>query len=52
MRQGDIVRSVNRHAVHRATQAVQELRRIEARQPAFLIVWRDGNETLVQMRKE
>jgi serine protease Do len=52
MQQGDIVRSVNRRAVHRATQAVQELRRIETGQPAFLIVWRDGNETLVQMRKE
>jgi serine protease Do len=52
MRQGDIVRSVNRHAVHRAAQAVQELRRIGTGQPAFLIVWRDGNETLVQMRKE
>lgn len=52
VRPGDIVRSVNRQAVHTAADAVGALERIEAGGSAFLLIWRDGNEMLVQVRKE
>lgn len=52
LQQGDIVLSVNRHAVHNAAEAVQDLRRIQAGRPAFLLVWRAGNELLIEMRGE
>ena len=50
--EGDVVLSVNRHPVQNAVDATQQLRRIDVGQPAFLLVWRDGNEMLVQMRSE
>ena len=50
--EGDVVRSVNRHTVHDASEARQQLRQIGTGQPAFVLVWRDGNEMLVQMRSE
>jgi S1-C subfamily serine protease len=49
---GDIVRSVNRQAVHNAADAIRELRGIEPGASAFLLIWRGGNEQLVQMRRE
>lgn len=52
LQQGDIVRSVNRQTVHNAAEAVRELRRIETGASTFLLIWRDGNEMLLQMRKE
>jgi serine protease Do len=50
--EGDVVVRVNRHAVRDTTDASAQLRRIESGQPAFVLVWRDGNEMLVQMRSE
>jgi serine protease Do len=50
--EGDVVLSVNRHPVQSAIDATQQLRRIDLGQPAFLLVWRDGNEILVQIRRE
>jgi serine protease Do len=52
LRHGDIVRSVNRQAVHAAADAVRALERIEAGSSAFLLVWRDGSDVMVQVRKE
>jgi serine protease Do len=50
--QGDIVRRVNRQAVHNAADAIRELRGIEPGASAFLLIWRSGNEQLVEMRRE
>jgi len=52
LKQGDVVLSINRHAVHNVSEAAEQLRRVEAGQPAFLLVWRDGNELFVQGRRE
>jgi len=52
LKEGDVVLSVNRQAVHNAAEAAEQLRRIRADQPAFLLVWRDGNEVFVQGRRE
>jgi len=49
---GDIVRAINRHPVHTAAEAKNELRRIEPRRPIFLLVWRHGTEVFLQMRKD
>jgi serine protease Do len=50
--EGDVVLSVNRRTVQDAAEARQQLRQIAPRQPAFVLVWRNGNEMLVQMRRE
>jgi serine protease Do len=50
--EGDVVVRVNRHAVRNSADASAQLRGIEPGQPAFILVWRDGNEMLVQMRSE
>ena len=44
---GDIIRAVNRHPVHTAAEARNELRRIEPRRPIFLLVWRHGTEVFL-----
>jgi serine protease Do len=49
---GDIVRKVNRQPVRTATEATRELQRIPAGQPAFVLVWRDGRERLLEMRRD
>jgi S1-C subfamily serine protease len=51
-RQGDITRSVNRQQIHTASDAVRELRRIAAGASVLLLIWRDENELLLQMRRE
>jgi serine protease Do len=50
--EGDVVLSVNRHSVHDAAEAGQQLGHIAAGQPIFVLVWRDGNEMLVLLRSE
>jgi serine protease Do len=52
LQQGDIVRSVNRQTVRNAADTVRELRRIESGASVFVLIWRDGNDILVQMRRE
>ena len=49
---GDIIRAINRRPVHTAAEATRELRRIEPRSPIFLLVWRQGTEVFLQMRKD
>lgn len=49
---GDVVREVNRREVHTAAQARAELQRIQTGQPVFVLVWREGREVFVQMRKD
>jgi len=50
--EGDIVRKVNQRIVHTAAEATRELQRIQARRPTFVIVWRGGQETLVEMHRD
>jgi serine protease Do len=52
MHRGDVVVSINRQAVHNAGEAERTLRQIEDGHPAFLLVWRDGSEVLVEMQRE
>ena len=49
---GDIIRAINRRPIHTAAEAKKELRRIARRTPIFLLVWRDGQELFLQMRKD
>ena len=49
---GDVIRAINRHPVHTAAEATAELRRIEPRQPIFMLVWRHGREVFLQLRKD
>jgi len=50
--QGDVVRKVNRRTVHTAAEATRELQGIEAGRPAFLLIWRNGNQMLIEMQRD
>jgi S1-C subfamily serine protease len=50
--EGDIVRKVNRRIVHTAAEATRELQRVQVGRPTFVVVWRAGRETLVEMHRE
>lgn len=50
--EGDIVRKVNRRVVHTAAEATRELQLSQAGRPTFVIVWRGGRETLVEMQRD
>ena len=49
---GDIVHKVNRHTVHTAAETRHELKRIPTGSAVFLLIWRDGDEQLVEMGTE
>ena len=49
---GDIITTVSRRGVHSAGEALQELGRVEAGQPVFMLVWRRGVEMFLQMRRD
>jgi serine protease Do len=49
---GDVIRAVNGARVHGPTEAREKLRRVEPRTPIFLLVWRDGVELFLEMRKD
>jgi S1-C subfamily serine protease len=50
--EGDVVRKVNRRIVHTAAEATQELQRVQVGHPTFVVVWRGGRETLVEMQRD
>jgi serine protease Do len=50
--EGDIVRKVNQRVVHTAAEVTRELQRVPAGRPTFVIVWRGGRETLVEMQRD
>jgi serine protease Do len=52
LRQGDVIMSVNRQAVSSAADAGRELQRIPAGRIAQILVWRDGNEVFVTVKKD
>jgi S1-C subfamily serine protease len=49
---GDIVRRVNQHTVHTAAETLHELQRIPTGSAVFLLIWRNGDEQLVEMGTE
>ena len=46
---GDVVRKVNRQTTRTAAEAMHELRRMRTGGTAFLLIWRDGDELLVEL---
>jgi serine protease Do len=52
LRKGDVVRRVNRRETHSAADASSELDTIRGAGPAFILVWRDGRDVLLQMRRD
>jgi serine protease Do len=52
MRRGDVVVEVNRHPVTSATDALRELGSVNSGEPAYVLFWRDGVQSFVELRKE
>jgi serine protease Do len=48
---GDVILEVNRQKVANVSQITRELQKVQAGQPVFLLVWRDGNTTFITMTK-
>ena len=49
---GDVVRRVNQRTTRTAAEAMHELRRMPTGRTAFLLIWRNGEEILVEMPTE
>jgi serine protease Do len=52
LRQGDVIMAVNRVPVSSAADAGRELQRVPAGRIAQILVFRDGNEVFVTVKKE
>ena len=48
---GDVILEVNRQKVANVSQVTRELQKVQPGQPAFMLVWRDGNNIFVTMTK-
>jgi serine protease Do len=48
---GDVILEVNRQKVANESQVTRELQKVQLGQPAFMLVWRDGNNVFVTMTK-
>ena len=48
---GDVILEVNRQKVQNVSQITRELQKVQNGQPAFMLVWRDGNNVFVTMTK-
>jgi serine protease Do len=51
LRQGDVILSVNRQTVSSATDAARELQKVASGRFAQILLWRDGGETFVTVKK-
>jgi len=49
---GDIIRTVNRVPVHSAAEARRRLQSIGSDRPIFLLVWRNGVEVFLRLRRQ
>jgi len=49
---GDVVRRINQKPIGSPGDAMQELRRLAPGRTAFLLVWREGREILVEIRRD
>jgi serine protease Do len=52
LRRGDVIREVNRQAVHSASDASRLLGQVKSGEAAFLLLSRQGNQVFVEMRRE
>ena len=52
LRQGDIILAVNRQPVSSAAEAGRELQKVPSGRLAQILLWRDGNEAFVTVKKE
>ena len=52
LRQGDVILQVNRQAVSSAADAGRELQRVQTGRFAQILLWRDGAETFVTVKKD
>jgi S1-C subfamily serine protease len=52
MDSGDVVRRINQKPVGSAADATHELRRLAPGRSAFVLLWRDGREMLVEIRRD
>jgi S1-C subfamily serine protease len=52
LRRGDVILEINRNAVRSAREASRELRSIKPGDPAFLLLWRQGVQQFVELRRE
>ena len=50
VRLGDLVRRINRSTIRSAAEGNRVLQTIRADETAFLLIWREGNEALVELR--
>jgi serine protease Do len=48
---GDVILEVNRQKVANVSQVTRELQKVQGGQPAFMLLWRDGNNVFVTMTK-
>jgi serine protease Do len=48
---GDVILEVNRQKVANVSQVTRELQKVQAGQPAFMLLWREGNNVFVTMTK-
>jgi serine protease Do len=49
---GDVILEVNRQKVSSVSQVTRELQKVQSGQPAFLLLWRDGEEVFVTLTKK
>jgi S1-C subfamily serine protease len=49
---GDVVRRVNQQTVSTAAQALHELRRTRMGSTVFVLIWRNGDERIIEMPEE
>ena len=49
---GDVIRRINQQTIRTAAEAVHELQRIPAGSTVFLLIWRDGEERLIEIETE
>jgi serine protease Do len=48
---GDVILEVNRQKVANVSQVTRELQKVQLGQPAFMLVWREGNNIFLTMTK-
>ncbi|HEX7018555.1 MAG TPA: trypsin-like peptidase domain-containing protein [Gemmatimonadaceae bacterium] len=49
---GDVILEVNRQKVGSVSQVTRELQKVQSGQPAFLLLWREGEEVFVTLTKK
>jgi len=48
---GDVILEVNRQKVANLSQVTRELQKVPAGAPAFVLIWREGQQVFVTMTK-